>query len=228
MMNEAPPPLKTAAPRSDAPRFDESRLQLPNVSSSFFAPSSYQPTLEQLGRDEKRKRYMRRNVYAPTIIAAVIALALFALIIFLGFALRNNQGQAEAREFIAGMSGLIVILFSIPLIAALAVVSIGYVVYRYYVWEQRRRYPQTGPMANRGRVQTILWQTESFIETADRQVGRGSRAVTAPLIKLHTTETYWRTRVRSLRDLFLRRQPYGLDQDDTRHEDNQHPFSSAE
>lgn len=203
-MSISQPPDRLAAPR-------------PQSTYSYEPPihrrTTYTPTPEQLARDEKHMRYMRRNVYAPAIVAAIIALALFILIILLAFFIKSQGGQALA--FIAGMSALIVILFTIPAISFLAVISIAYFGYQYYRWEQRRQFPEVGPTAYRSRIQLVLWQIESYLDTGRTAIDRGSRAATGPLIRLHSRAAYiqqWgRSADRSARDLFTRSKPNDLD-----------------
>lgn len=203
-MTTSQPPDRPAAPR-------------PQPTYTYEPPihrrTNYTPTPEQLARDEKQKRYMRRNVYAPTIIAALIALGLFILIILLAFFIKSQGGPA--RAFIAGMSAFVVILFTIPAISFLALISIAYFGYQYYRWEQRRQFPEVGPTAYRSRIQLLLWQIESYLDIGRKTINRGADAATGPLIKLHSRAAYiqqWgRSASRGARDLFTRSKPNDLD-----------------
>lgn len=169
-------------------------------SNAPYSPTTYRPTPEQLARDERRRRYLRRNVYAPVIIAAVIAVALFALIMYLAFGVATPQ----AKSFIAGMAALVVILFAGPMIILMAIMPISWLALRLNRRQQRKNFPQTGPMAYRSRVQTLLWQLEALLDS----VGDGVEGITArlrrPLIKLHARAAYLRGWLNGIRGKFTR------------------------
>jgi hypothetical protein len=151
-------------------------------------------------RDEARRRYLRRNVYAPIIVAAVIVVVLFALIVYLGFWARSPQ----AASFIAGLSALTIILMSIPLIALMAVLPIAWLAFTFNRRQQRRNFPEIGPMAYRGRVQIWLWQLDGLLNEVLLGAVRGGAALRRPLITLHTRAAYWRQMARGIRSRFLR------------------------
>lgn len=146
------------------------------------ARTSYQPTAEQLARDAELKRYNQRSVIIPVVIVLLIAIFLFILLLVLAFGLKQT---GQARELIAGLSALTIIFISMPLIFLMSVLPIAYVAWLYYRREQRKLYPETGPMAYRSRVQILLWQLESYLVVAQQQVRRGSHMIADPLIKAH-------------------------------------------
>ncbi len=166
-----------------------------------YARSSYQPTPEQLARDEARRRHLRRNVYAPLAVAILLVVAAFVAVVVLGLFVRTPV----ARSFIAGLSGLVVILLSIPLIALLSVAPLAYAGWRWNRRQNRRAFPETGPMAYRGRLQTLLWQLDRLLDQAARAAERGGAAVARPLTRLHALAGYWREFVRAARRNFTRR-----------------------
>jgi hypothetical protein len=169
----------------------------------YFIPYSrttYQPTGEQLARDELRRRHLRRNVYLPVIAAAVIALALLALIVVLAF----GVGTPEIASFIAGLSALTVILFSIPLIFIMAILPIAWLAFTMNRRQQRRNFPETGPMAYRSRVQILLWQLESLLGTVQHGTEAGSEKVRRPLVAVHAWAAYLRGMWRGIREKFPR------------------------
>jgi hypothetical protein len=151
-------------------------------------------------RDEARRRYLRRNVYAPILVAVVIVVVLFALIIYLGFWARSPQ----AASFIAGLSALTIILMSLPLIALMAVLPIAWLAFTFNRRQKRRDFPETGPMAYRGRVQIWLWQLDGLLNEAQLAAVRGSAAIRRPLTAIHTRAVYWRQLARGIRSRFLR------------------------
>lgn len=169
-----------------------------------YRRTNYTPTYEQLARDDQHRRYMRRNVYTPAILAAVLALAVLILIVVLAFFVPQT---GDAREFISGMSGLIIILFTLPVISFMALLSLAYFGYRLYRRQQRRENPEFGPTAYRSRIQLFLWQVESAIDTARRSVDKGADSATHALISVHARAAYTQQWLRDTRDTLLRRKP---------------------
>lgn len=189
-----PPPRKDPGPISYAP---------PPVES--YSRTSYVPTAEQLARDEELKRYNRQSITIPVVIMALIAVGLFVLLLVLAFGLRDT---GQAREFIAGMSALTVILMAIPLTFLMTILPIAYLAWWFNRRQQRSLYPETGPMAYRSRVQILLWQLDSLLVRVQRQVGRGSEAVTDPLIQAHVLWARGEGFFRGLKENFTRSEPY--------------------
>lgn len=191
--NQAPQQQTDGAPGSWATVELPARERSPY--DSPYARTTYRPTADQLARDAARHRYLRRNVYLPIIIAVALITILFLLVVALAFGI----GSPEVLSFIAGMSALIIILFSIPLIILLAILPISWVALRLNRRQQRQMYPETGPMAYRSRVQILLWQLDSLLIG----VGNGVESVTGrlrrPLIKLHARAAYWSGWLRGIR-----------------------------
>lgn len=172
--------------------------------TSYDSPS-YRPTAEQLARDEARRQSLRRSVYFPITITVIILVALLVLIILMAFGVPLlGISTAEAVSFIAGLSALIVILFAIPAIFLMAILPIAWLAITINRRQQRKNYPQTGPMAYRSRVQTLLWQLESFLDGARRGVEVASDRVRKPLVNLHARAEYLREFLRGLWENFTR------------------------
>lgn len=163
--------------------------------------TSYLPTAAQLARDEQLKRHNRRTIYVPVIIAAVVAVALFILLLVLAFGLRET---GQAREFIAGMSAIMVILMAIPTIVLMAILPVAYAAFLINRRNQRKLYPETGPNAYRSRIQIFLWQADSFLAQASREVERGSDALAEPFIRFGGYGAYARTMAEQLKRNFSR------------------------
>ncbi len=170
-----------------------------------YARSTYQPTAEQLARDEARRAYWRRNVKTPIIVSAVLVVALLVVLALLAFiAPRLGLTTAATRSLIAGLAGLTVILLAIPLIALMSILPLAWVALAYNRREQRKLNPETGPMAYRSRVQTLLWQLDHLLDTAEQGVAQGGARVTQPLIGLHARAGYWRAFAQAVRRNFTR------------------------
>jgi hypothetical protein len=175
---------------------------------SSYSRTTYQATEEQLARDEKRLHYFRRNVYLPVIVALVLVLILFLLVVFLAF----GVSTPEARSFIAGLSGLVVILMSIPVIALMSILPIIWLLYVLNRRQQRQLYPETGPMAYRSRLQILLWRLDSLIGQASRQAEYGAEALKRPLVKAHASADYIKGFGRGIRQNFTRSEPNEFEQ----------------
>ena len=172
------------------------------------ARSSYRPTAEQLARDQLRHAYWQRNVRLPLVIAVLLVAALFITLVVLAFAGPwLGFDQAAARSLITGLSGLVVILIALPLTGLMALLPLAYVAWWYNRRQNRKLNPEVGPMAYRGRLQTLLWQLDSLLDKAQRGAAQGGTRATRPLIGLHARADYWRSFARALRRNFGR----GLD-----------------
>jgi hypothetical protein len=102
------------------------------------------------------------------------------------------------------MSALTIILISIPLIFMMTVLPIVYVAWWYNRREQRKLYPEVGPMAYRSRVQILLWQIDGYLTRAQPQVERGSETITRPLVDAHALWAYGEGFIRGIEKNFVR------------------------
>jgi hypothetical protein len=167
------------------------------------ARSTYRPTAEQLARDELRLAYWRRNVRLPIVIAVVVVAVLFIALFVLAFAGPwLGFDTAAARSLIAGLSGLTIIFIALPLTALMALLPLTYVAWWFNRRQNRKLNPESGPMAYRSRVQTLLWQLDSLLDKAQRTTTAGGARVTRPLIGLHARAATWREFARALRRNF--------------------------
>lgn len=169
------------------------------------ARSAYRPTAEQLARDELRLAYWRRNVRLPIAIAAVLVALLFIGLFVLAFAGPwLGFDTAAARSLIAGLSGLTIVFIALPLTALMSLMPLTYAAWWFNRRQKRKLNPESGPMAYRGRLQTLLWQLDSLLDKAQRGTTQGGARVTRPLIGLHARADYWREFARGLRRNFSR------------------------
>lgn len=164
------------------------------------ARTSHRPTVEQLARDEQRRRFLRRNVYAPVIIAAVVVVALFVLIVLLAFGVI----PPPAASFIAGLSALTIILISIPLIFLMSILPIAWLALTLNRRQRRKDFPETGPMAYRSRLQILFWQLDSLLDGTERGVEQISARARKPLIAMHSRAVYIKEFWHGLRERFTR------------------------
>jgi heme/copper-type cytochrome/quinol oxidase subunit 2 len=162
--------------------------------------TTYRPTVEQLARDETRRRYLRRNVYAPTLIAALLVVALIVLLIVLAFAAPSPRVAA----LISGLSALTIILFSLPIIVVMSILPIAWLALTVNRRRRRKDFPEFGPMAYRGRLQTWLWQLDHLLDGAEAGVISLTARLRRPLIGLHARAAYLSTWLREIRENFRR------------------------
>ena len=188
------PPRPATKNKPGSPAVSEPIPYAGSGRAASHSRTTYRPTAEQLARDEARHRYLRRNVYTPILITVAIIVVLFLAIVALAFGAGDRLGidTAEIASFIAGLAGLIVILFSIPLTIAMCILPIAWVALRLNRRQQRKQFPETGPMAYRGRVQTLLWQLDGLLDGVEDGVERFTARLRRPLIKLHARAAYAR------------------------------------
>lgn len=158
------------------------------IMSSNLQPA-YQPTTEQLARDQALKRHNRLYVLLPLGIAVIIALGLLITLIVLAF-LPNHD---SIRQFISGMADIVIILASIPMTLLCAVLPIAYVALALNRRQQRKLYPQTGPMAYRGRIQSFLWWLQSKLDQLQTAIENGSTSLANRVMRAHERFEYYRT-----------------------------------
>lgn len=164
------------------------------------ARSNYRPTAEQLARDEERRRYLRRNVYAPVIVAAVVVLTLFVVIVLLAFGVI----PPPAASFIAGLSGLVIILIALPLIGLFSILPIAWLAFVLHRRQQRKEFPERGSMAYRSRVQTLFWQVDSFLGGAQRSVDELGARARKPMVAIYGRVAYLKEFWRGIKKRFTR------------------------
>ncbi len=167
--------------------------------------TTYRPTAAQLARDEARRRYLRRNVYAPILIAAVIAVGAVGLLFVLAFA----RPSPRMASFIAGMSALVVILIAMPLTVLMAVTPIAWLAFKLNRRQQRKHNPETGPMAYRSRIQILLWQLDGLLDGVQDGAIRTGQRLRRPLIALYARAAYLRAWLNGLWEQFTRSNDYG-------------------
>ena len=170
------------------------------AASFNYSRTTYRPTVEQLARDETRRRYLRRNAYAPIIIAALFVVALFVLLFVLAFAAPSPWVAA----LVTGLSALTIILFSIPIIVVMSILPIAWLALTVNRRQRRKNFPEFGPMAYRGRPQTWLWQLDHLLDGAEEGAINVTARLRRPLIKLHAWATYLATWLRGIRENFRR------------------------
>jgi hypothetical protein len=161
--------------------------------------SNYQPSAEQLNRNEALKRFNRLYVIVPVAIAAVIALALIIALTVFAF-LPNN---VETRRFISGLADIVIILATLPMTLLCAVLPVAYVAIALNRRQQRRLYPQMWPMASGGRIQLFLWWLQSQLDLVQASIESGSTVLANKVMKVHERFQYYSTFGERLRRNFL-------------------------
>jgi hypothetical protein len=167
----------------------------PTGYAGAYSRTTYQPTAEQLIRDEARRRYLRRNVYAPLGVAVAIVAAAFLLVVVLAI----FRPSPQVASLIAGMAAFTIIFFSIPLIALMAIAPIAWLALALNRRQRRRDFPEYGPMAYRSRLQILLWQLDGLLDGVGIGVEQVAVRLRRPLIRLHTWTAYWRGWLRGIR-----------------------------
>lgn len=152
-------------------------------------PSYFEPTVEQVARERRRRRFLRLYVYLPLAIVTLISVVLVVLLLVGVFSVDGEDTAA----FASALADIVVILWTLPLLLLCAIGPLAYVAYVMNRRQRRKEQPQTGPQAEYGRLQVLLWRVDSFMLIVERKTVEMAPKVAAPLIKLNANMTYVET-----------------------------------
>ncbi len=147
---------------------------------------TFEPTTAQLERDRLLRRRNRLYIYLPLGFVSFIALVLIALILIGIFA----PGIQGTEEFISAVADIILILWIIPMIVLVLLLPIAYVAYFANRRQKRKLHPQTGPLANRSRIQILLWRLQIFMDQAEVKTGEVAPKVAKPVTSFNARIAY--------------------------------------
>lgn len=190
-------------PRSAASVYDAPPGSFASPDFGYYRADN-QPTAEQLARDAARRHSLRRNVYLPLALAVGVVILAFVTIALLAFAAPYlGIDLAAARSFIAGLSGLVIIMITAPLIALMSILPLSYLAWR---WNRRQNRPPVIEGRPRpvdyGRLQPLLWRVENTLDRIARSSARAGARLTEPLVSLHARADYWQEFARALQRNF--------------------------
>jgi hypothetical protein len=156
-------------------------------------PQSYEPSAAQVERAAALRRFNWLYVYAPLGLLALLALVLVGLLAW-GVLSPHVVGTAA---FASGLADIIIILTIIPLQVLCAIVplaAIGYVLYR-----------RQQPKREHGRLQTLFWKIDTFLDKAAAKVDTALPKAANPVIRGYALAAYWRTFINAVKKLVIRR-----------------------
>lgn len=139
----------------------------------------FEPNAEQLERAERRQRFLRLYVYLPLGLVIFISIAIIILLLVAIFSPNNT----DATVFTSALADIIVILGTLPLLLLCAIVPLAYLAYVLNRRQRRQQFPETGPLAEYGRLQIFLWRLDSFVATTRRTTQETAPKVADPVIR---------------------------------------------
>lgn len=148
---------------------------------------TFEPTPAQLERDQLLRRRTRLYIYLPLGIVSFIA-ALLIILILIGLFAPGITGTAA---FISAVADIIVILWLIPTVILIAIFPIAYLAYVVNRRQKRKLNPQTGPLANRSRIQILLWRLQIFIGQAQVKTDEVAPRVAEPVTMFNAYIAYF-------------------------------------
>ncbi len=164
--------------------------------------AGYTPTEEQLQRDQAFIRFNKLAVYLPI---GFFSLIIIAIVIFLMVGVLF-PGITDPAKFVSGMADIIIILLTLPMMLACAILPVGYFAYITNRQQKRKENPQTGALAYRSRVQILFWRLESLISKAQDIIqNKVSPGIAKPVIRLNAFLTYISTLLDNLLKMIYRR-----------------------
>ncbi len=144
-------------------------------------PTVYQPSAEQLERDAALRRFNRLYVALPVALAVIAALIILALFVYLIFA---PDSDASIR-FISNLADIVIILAIIPMMLLVAIVPLAYLGFVVNRRQSRPREPLTGPMANRSRLQGMLWRIDNAMSNVKNKTNETAPKISRPFAQLN-------------------------------------------
>ncbi len=87
----------------------------------------------------------------------------------------------------------------------MSILPIAWLAFKLNRRQQRKNYPETGPMAYRSRIQIWLWQIDSYLNSAQRGVDEISARAKKPLVVVHARGAYLQALWRGIKERFFRR-----------------------
>lgn len=146
----------------------------------------FEPNAEQLERDRALRRFNRLFVFLPLGVGALIAITLVVLLL-IGVLV---PGLSGAAEFASAMADLVIILFSLPLMLLCAILPVGYLAYVANKRQKRSLQPQTGPLADHGRIQILLWRLQQLMERTEAKTVQTAPKIAGPVIRANAFFAY--------------------------------------
>jgi ABC-type transport system involved in cytochrome c biogenesis permease subunit len=158
------------------------------------SPSSevFQPTPEQIRRDDTLRRFNRRVVYTPIALAAILAFSI-VLTMVLYVLLADTTEYLVTLSAIADSVIILMVFSSLVLIGSLLII-VGAVYFQ-------ARKQGIAPLRQ---TQRFLWRLDLLAIRIQRSVSDFVPKLANPFINIRARFAYWRVLVNKLKKLFSR------------------------
>jgi len=171
--------------------------QMPAISEQ---KSPYEPTPEQLEREQALHRFNRLFVYVPLILAGVVVLALVLWMLWRVFTVTSDN-QAKFYGSLSGLADLILIFFNI--IPMMLLCAIGPALFGYLVRNavKKNKLPLE---ERRGKLQPLLWRVDKAIAKIQSSLQDTQlQKVAKPVIQGHALAAAIQAMARSIQRIFV-------------------------
>lgn len=165
--------------------------------SREVAGTTYRPTPEQRQRAAALRRFNWLYVYTPVIVVSLVALILVILLLW-GALSPNIEGTSA---FVSGLADVIIILFSLPLLA-LCAIGPGALVAMIVLTVRRRRDPQAAALLDR--LHTLLWRLDNMVERVLVKTRELSARAAGVVIRVQARAAYLKTLFNRIKGVFIR------------------------
>jgi hypothetical protein len=143
------------------------------------------------------RRFNWLYVYTPVIVVSLVALILVILLLW-GALSPNIEGTSA---FVSGLADVIIILFSLPLLA-LCAVGPGALVAMIVLTVRRRRDPQAAALLDR--LHTLLWRLDNMVERVLVKTRELSARAAGVVIRVPARAAYLKTLFNRIKGVFIR------------------------
>jgi hypothetical protein len=143
------------------------------------------------------RRFNWLYVYTPVIVVSLVALILVILLLW-GALSPNIEGTSA---FVSGLADVIIILFSLPLLA-LCAIGPGALVAMIVLTVRRRRDPQAAALLDR--LHTLLWRLDNMVERVLVKTRELSARAAGVVIRVQARAAYLKTLFNRIKGVFIR------------------------
>jgi len=142
---------------------------------------TYQPTLSQLERAARLRRFNWLTLYGPVLLIGAAVLGLVGLMLWGAF----SPAVAGTAEFVSGLADLIVILAIIPWLMVCGLIPAAIIALFIY----RARRPNNN---EHGRLRLWIWQLDAFIDKTRGKIDKLLPQAVKPVIEINVRLRFWR------------------------------------
>lgn len=164
------------------------------METTDLSPSSeqYQPTSEQLRRNEALRRFNRVYIYYPIAIVTILAFSIvLALVLYVVL--------ADSTEYLSTVSAIAdsILILTISTIMLMIILFLAIVGAVYFQARKARIAPLRA-------TQVLLWRLDLLTTRIQRAVGDFVPKLANPFINIRARFAYWRVLMHKLKRLFSR------------------------